>query len=362
MNEGAVNRPPLVVLFDPASISSVDHESALRSSGFRVERASALNEALAALRRDDPAALLVVEGRAGPATEAPLCHAARDQGIPVLGLIDHEGDGASLKERVAGYDGWAHLTCPTSDLVARLGMLLNGQAHAARPRVDPIPIDVRLLAMIVHDVRNPLNVIGLTLRVIEQLPAPKRSEIQEDLNFLRDNAGQIEKILGVLSDVCRLGELGTPSPVPIDPRRFVEAVLAERASRPNGKAFPARFVAEPGTPGTVEVDPTHARVALLSALTNAAAAADSPLQVRTSGGNDRWSVSIAVDRAPPSTVHSTDAIQDRFERVIASVAERQGLDVTMAAWIVRRSGGTARFDVDPGRRSTIVLEWPTRPA
>ncbi len=26
--------------------------------------------------------------------------------------------------------------------------------------------------MIVHDVRNPLNVIGLTLRVIEQMPAP----------------------------------------------------------------------------------------------------------------------------------------------------------------------------------------------
>ena len=91
------------------------------------------------------------------------------------------------------------------------------------------------------------------------MPASKRSEIQEDLNFLRDNAGQIEKILTVLSDVCRLADLGAPRPVPIDPRRFVEDVLAERSSRPDGKAFPARFVAEAETPAIVDVDPTHMR-------------------------------------------------------------------------------------------------------
>ncbi len=129
MKDGAVDQPPLVVLFDPESLSPADHEPALRSGGYRTERAVGVDEALtAALGRDDPAALVVVEGRAGPGVEARVCHAARDRGIPVLGLIDHEGDGASLKDRVEGYDGWTHYACPVSDLIARLGQLLNGQA------------------------------------------------------------------------------------------------------------------------------------------------------------------------------------------------------------------------------------------
>ena len=196
MKDGAVSQPPLVVLFDPESLSPAEHETAIASGGYRTERAARVDEALAVLERDDPAALVVVEGRAGPADESRVCHAASDRGIPVLGLIDHEGDGASLKDRVKGYDGWTHYACPASDLIARLGADAQWQGPTAPPTHGPIPIDVRLLAMIVHDIRNPLNVIGLTLRVIEQLPAPQRAEVQEDLNFLRDNAGQVEKILG----------------------------------------------------------------------------------------------------------------------------------------------------------------------
>jgi signal transduction histidine kinase len=331
MKDGAVSQPPLVVLFDPQALSPADHETALRSGGFRTDRAADVDQALAALGRDDPAALVVVEGRTGPGVEARVCHAARDRGIPVLGLIDHEGDGASLKDRVKGYDGWTHYACPASDLIARLGQLLNGQAPGCGRHAEPIPIDVRLLAMIIHDVRNPLNVIGLTLRVIEQMPASQRAEIQEDLNFLRDNAGQIEKILGVLGDICRLGDLGAPASVAFEPKRFVEDLLEERSHKVGGKAFPARFEAVPGVPGRVEHDPIRTRLALISALTNAAAAADAPLRVVLSGDADRWQVAIVVDRAPPSTLRSFDAHPDRFERIMASPSERTGIDLAIAS-------------------------------
>ena len=359
MKDGSVSQPLLVVLFDPDALSPDDHEAALRYGGYRTERAGGPGEALAAFEHDRPVALVVVEGRSGRTVECQVCHEARDRGIPVLGLIDHDGDGASLKERVKGYDGWTHYACPTSDLVARLGLILNGKA-SDRPESEPIPIDVRLLAMIVHDIRNPLNVIGLTLRVIEQIPAPQRSDLQEDLTFLRDNAGQIEKILAVLSDLCRLGDLGPPEPVEFDPTRFVEDLLQERAHKGNEKGYPARFVAEPGTPETVALDPLHTRLALLSALTNAAAATDRPLSVRSSGGDGRWRVAIDVERPPPPTVRSEEASPDRFERVIGSASERQGLDLAIAAWIARLSGGTVRLEVVPGQRSTIVLDWPVR--
>ena len=360
MKDGAVSQSYLIVLFDPDSLSPDDHEAALRSGGYRTERAGGPGEAVAAFDRDDPVALVVVEGRAGLSDEGRVCHAARDRGIPVLGLIDHDGDGASLKERVKGYDGWTHYAGPTSDLVARLGLILNGKA-SDRPESEPIPIDVPLLAMVVHDIRNPLNVIGLTLRVIEQIPPPQRADLQEDLTFLRDNAGQIEKILGVLSDLCHLGDLGPAEPAEFDPARFVEDLLQERAHRGNEKGYPARLVAEAGTPETVVLDPLQTRFALLAALTNAAGATDRPLSVRTSGGDGRWRVSIDVERPPPPTVQPVEISPDRFERVIGSTSERRGLDLAIAAWIARLSGGTVRFEVAPGERSTIVLDWPTRP-
>ncbi len=362
MKDGAVGHHPLVVLFDPDALSPDDHEAALRSGGYRTARAGVPDEAVDALARDGPAALVVVEGRDGPPDEGRVCHAARDRGIPVLGLLDHDGDVQSLKDRVRGYDGWAHYACPTSDLVARLGLILNGHAPDRPPRPEPIPIDVRLLAMVVHDIRNPLNVIGLTLRVIEQMSAAPPADIRDDLSFLRDNAAQIEKILALLSEVCRLGDLGPPGPIALDPGRFVADILEERAYRANEKAYPAKFVPEAGTPATVVVDPIHARLVLLSALTNAAAATDRPLSVRSGGGDGRWTVSIDVDRPPPPTVHAVEPQPDRFERLIGSTAERNGLDLAIAAWIAGLSGATVRLEVDPGRRSTIVLDWPVKPA
>ena len=134
------------------------------------------------------------------------------------------------------------------------------------------------MAMVVHDLRNPLNVIGLTLRVIEQMPAAHRSAIQEDLSFLKDNAGQIEKSLGLLSDLCRLGDLGPPAPIELDPIRVVGEILEEKASRATDKAYPATFVSEPGRRRRVVLDPMHARLAILAALTNAAAVTDRPLR------------------------------------------------------------------------------------
>ena len=163
MNDGAAGRPPLVVVFDPElPLAPIAHEAALRDGGFAYRagdeprrHGTVLRGTTARGRRPWSSS----RAGLGPRSRPPSAHAARDRGIPVLGLIDHEGDGASLKARVAGYDGWSHLACPVSDLVARLGLLLNGHMHDEDPRAEPIPIDVRLLAMVVHAVRNPLNVI-----------------------------------------------------------------------------------------------------------------------------------------------------------------------------------------------------------
>jgi signal transduction histidine kinase len=355
-----VTQQPLILLFDPDSHSTDDHEEAIRSGGFRTSRVADPAAIRTLLDQDHPAAIVLVEGRDGPPDVSGLREEARGRGIPVLGLVDHAGEGGSLTDRVRHYDGWVHRSCHGSELATRLCALVGrdgtngGQANRA------IPIDNHLLAMIVHDVRNPLNVINLTLRVIEQLPPHQRREIQEDLDFLRDNAGQIEKILALLGDLCRLGDVGQSGSVEVDPRRFVEEIIEERGYKTKDKGYPVRFITAADTPERVWVDPILGRLAILSALTNASSATDGPLEIRLSGGEDCWSIVIEVDKPPPSTVVSGDMSPYKFERILGIAAERRGLDLAIASWISVRFGGVLRVEVVPGKRSSIVLDWPLR--
>jgi hypothetical protein len=361
MRDEDVRHSPLVVLFDPELLSTDDHETALRSGGYRTLRLDNSQAVRSLLAQDNPAAFVFVEGRAGPKDDSGIREAARKLGIPLLGLVDHAGDGASLTDRVRHYDGWVHCASHASELTARLRLLLGEGKTNGHPPDPGIPIDLHLLRTVVHDVRNPLNVIGLTLRVIEQLPVQQRVDFQEDLDFLRDNAGQIEKILSLLGDLCRLSDLGPPGQFEVDPRRFVQEILEERARKGNDKSFPAKFAAAPDTPGKVRLDPIRARLALLSALCNASNATDRPLSVRVSGGKDCWSIVIDVERPPPSTVVEGEVDPLKFVRVLASNAERRGLDLAIAAWISEQCGGSVRVEVVPDQKSSIVLAWPIKP-
>jgi len=368
MNDDAVRQQPLVVLFDPESLATEAMRAALRAVGYGSTRLGDPGGARAALERDSPAALVIVEGRSG-ADDAGLGPEAKGRGIPVLGLIDDLGDVASLAGRLSRYDAWAHRDGHPAEISARLVEALarrngdGGAGPAKSGRHDPPPaIDVGLIGMIIHDVRNPLNVIGLTLRVLEQLPPDRRADIQDDLKFLQENANQIERLMVLLSHFCRLFELpGPPDPMPIEPAPFVEDILAVRAYRTTEKAYPARFEVRAGTPDRVVIDPARTKLALLAALMNAAGAADRPIAVEVAGAGDRWTIGIAVDKAPPTNVAPFEARPDQFERLIASPAERKAFDLAIAAWIVRGLGGSVRLDVVPGHRTTIVIDLPVRP-
>ena len=356
------SNPPLVLFFDPDSLVTDGQTAALLAGGFRISSTDNPEKAWTALDGESLAAVVIVEGARGPRDDGRFLSAAKTRGIPVLGLVESGGGDPSLHQPDAGgYDAWVHHNCAGDELRARLNLTLSERPNrdATTMTPPPIPIDVRLLAMIVHDVRNPLNVIGLTLRVIEQIPAQQREAIREDLGFLRDNAGQIEKMLTLVSDLCRLSEPGPPpETIRIDPARFVEEVLNERAHKGTENALPARFESDPSTPASVVLNPPRARLALLSALNNALVATDRPLSVRTSGKDDRWTITIGVDTPPPATVVSYDVNHQSFERLLAIPAERRGLELAIAGWLSAQFGGSVRLEVRPDEGSSIVIDWP----
>src|SRR5687768_4007736 len=93
--------------------------------------------------------------------------------------------------------------------------------------------DPHFLWLTVHDLRNPLNVIKLTLRMVQDT-LPRESEvIVDDLRMIHNHVIQLERMLSHLSDYGRLTATEAHvEAVPFDPRRFVGDVVEDFRAQP----------------------------------------------------------------------------------------------------------------------------------
>jgi len=224
-------------------------------------------------------------------------------------------------------------------------------------------LDSRFLSVVVHDLRNPLNVIGLSLRMIEEeLPAEGSEEAREDLKIVRENVIQLTNMLSYLGDFARLVDdpPNGNARARIDPRILAKEAIEELGGQYGGLVFDkVRIEVQAGCPDAVTIDPIKSRLALRYALANALSSAGNvPVRLLIGGQEDRLRVEVALDRPPRSTVRSTDLAVDHFERLIGNDAERRGLDLMVDARACEILGGSARLEARDGEGTSIVIEWP----
>lgn len=222
----------------------------------------------------------------------------------------------------------------------------------------PITISERFLEILVHDLRSPLNVLKLTMHVVEDVAQQAELDLGPDLAIMRQNVLEMERMLSSLVQFAHLPETSRDlHPSPFDPSRLLRDVVEVYAETQN-RVDVALEVDSP--PPVVTLDPERARLAVQCALENAAVAANGhPMEVRLSGGPDRCIVEVEVKGPPKESVEAITLDEDRFQRLLGSAAERRGLDLATAARVSKLFGGSARLDVEPGKRSAVVLEWPT---
>jgi signal transduction histidine kinase len=222
------------------------------------------------------------------------------------------------------------------------------------------PTDPRFLALMIHDLRNPLNVIGLSLRMIEEVVPRDDPDLLEDVEILRENVAQIERMLTALADYSRqLEGRSAGDPIPFDAPRLVTDVVDELKSRCGSKAHSLSLEVGADCPAEVELDPHRVRLAIWYATNNAlAAAAGAPVRVTARGRPNRWIIEILADTPPGEAVRAVTLRPDRVERLVGTAAERQGLELAIVAGICEQFGGTARLDVD-ALSSRLILDWPT---
>jgi signal transduction histidine kinase len=231
-------------------------------------------------------------------------------------------------------------------------------------------LNSHFLAVVVHDMRTPLNVIGLTLRLIDQAIPTRNSELDEDLRVVRENVGHIELMLAHLSDYCRLVEdSAAVRPSPFDLRRLAAELVEDPTARPLAlsQQRSVRLNVAADCPQEVELDPAWARVAMRHAIGNALAAAEGgpvSLSLRpaphSADDSERVLVEVAIEKPPPQLLQSLPLDGRECERLTGSPHERRGLDLAIAARVSEMFGGRARLEVVEGQRSVVVLDWPVR--
>ena len=229
-------------------------------------------------------------------------------------------------------------------------------------------LQTRVLALVTHDLRNPLHTIGLTLNLVEQL-TDDRSDLDEELRVIRMNLFQMERMLKHLADYAQLIQQESRSRYnreAFDPRRLVDAVVEEQLSkRPPTTSTSlknpfARWESLGNCPERVDLDQSLTRLALSLALSNTLdAAGDKPARVVLDGKDNRLLIRFETDVPPPSTLSSSSLEPDRFNRLLGVPGERVGLELAVVARVSAIFGGSARLDVNPGSGTAIVLDWPT---
>jgi len=353
--------PRLVILDDEAGFFD-QIEGALSARGYRASRVGSVHEVEGLSGRDRPDLMIVSDRRTEAGKPADRFEAIARLGVPVLAVTDDASDPDALADRLAGPDDWVTRDALIPELPARVARLLNRPPPTHGRGPSKLPADPHFFAMLVHDLRTPLNVVGLSLRMISKALPEGDPEIQEDLRFVEDNFRQIEKMLTLLSDFIRLFESDLRiGPTPFDPRRMIDELLEATATKAGARRD--RVLVEPheSCPAEVALDPLRARMALQYALANAATAAgDVPIRLRMTGAPDRWIIEVAVDRPPPPSVKPVVLTAHAFERLCGQHAERRGLDLAIAAKISEMFGGTARLEVAQNDGTAVVLDWPAR--
>jgi signal transduction histidine kinase len=358
-----------LVVFDRGGDGSAEVIATLEAHGYQVDREDLRAASTPFFRQEQPALAIWADSGEGPPAHLARLHAAAHQaGILSLDVVETAPDPSSWGEPHEAADDWVSRGSVRTELPARVARLLDAR-RSAPPAAPSLPgpakcVDERFVALLVHDLRTPLNVIGLSLRMIGQAIPKGSPDLDEDLRFVEENFKQIERMLTQLSDYSRLFHASDQGLVyEFSPRQLTSELLEDLASRASPRSLPVRFAVEESCPQEAALDPIRARMAIRYAIENAVASAkEGPIRVTLRGRPDRWVVEVGVDVPPPSSVKATELRTDTFERICGTAAERRGIDLAIAARVSELFGGTARLDVDEDRGTSVVLDWPVRVA
>ncbi len=217
-----------------------------------------------------------------------------------------------------------------------------------------------LASGVAHEIRNPLNAIGMGLQRLKREFSPHEESKQEEYRSFTDLIlNEIRRVNGIIEQFLSLSR---PFRLDLRPTSLQELVgnltvlFQEEAS---SKHIVLRTEIDPGLP-LIAVDPERLKEALINILKNGMEAMEEggALSVSTRSFKDRVEVVISDSGSgiPP------DQMEKIFNYYYTTKEKGSGLGLPIAHRIIEAHGGQLRIETQPEAGTKVTVTLPAREA
>jgi signal transduction histidine kinase len=265
-----------------------------------------------------------------------------------------------LLASVAAASGLVALAFGLAGLRRRYGVLSEKHARAeeALRRRDRLAAMGELASTVAHEVRNPLNAVGMTAQRLKReflgaapADAADRAELEELLSVMTSETQRIDRIVQQFLEYARPPRL---APEPVDLGALVGDVAGRARSLAEARGV-SLDVDVAGT-GTALVDPAQLRQALDNLLRNAVEA--TPEGGRVSLAARREDGGHAIEVRDTGRGIEPDHLPRIFDLYFTTKADGTGVGLAVTQQIVTAHGGTIEVDSRPGAGTTMTVRLP----
>ena len=330
------------------------------------------NGAFAALVGAAPAALVgrpwaeLWQQLGGGGQPSPTTRVEHSRRRETLDLRRDHGWFRLLVDPVLEDDGVVGLVCIVSDVTierqaAQVRAALFAREQEAREEAEATNrAKDEFLAMLGHELRNPLDVIGSAVRVLDVQPDrdPTAAKAQEVI------ARQVRQLGRLVDDLLDVGRVTTGKitlvRVPVDLAETVQRCVA--GLMPPGEA-PHHTVTVRAEPTWVEADQSRVEQIVMNLLSNALKYTPTGGRIDlTVGGDGRMGRLTVADTGAGMSPYMIERVFDLFfqgERTLDRAGGGLGIGLTLVRRLAEQHGG--RVEVQSpgtGRGSTVIVELP----
>ncbi|MCC7261138.1 MAG: PAS domain-containing protein [Candidatus Latescibacteria bacterium] len=210
-----------------------------------------------------------------------------------------------------------------------------------------------LASGVAHEVRNPLNAIGIIAQRLEREFEPQRDQ-QEYRGLLKVVRGEVARVNRIVVDFLGLARPPALARRPVDLEEVVEQAVA--AQEPRARAKGLRVERHYGGVGSWPLDPDQFIQAVQNLLSNAVEATQSgQIRVRTRRRED-GGVEVEVEDSGEGI--APEHLEQIFDLYFTTKAEGTGLGLSLVHRIVNQHGGGVQVHSTPGAGSRFTLYFP----
>lgn len=227
----------------------------------------------------------------------------------------------------------------------------------------------RMGAQVTHEIRNPLNALGLNGELLEdELRALDPNQSTDALQLLLSMRKELDRLTDITESYLRLARLPTPRLERVDVGVIVESLLRFVREELESRQLQLEWHIAEALPEAL-VDENQLRQALLNILRNAGEAAEAGARRSKLQGNlehtgkitvDVKAVEGGVELAVSDNGEGMDAgVQSRiFDAFYSTKATGNGLGLPITQQIIEEHGGQITCESHPGEGTTFRIRLP----